>query len=102
MKRNKAAGKKPDKKLKSPTPPEREAHVIERPDGFYWQSAEGERGPFETLAEAEADRLSDGADTEAEPSETLQEAESEVGIADWIDPETGDPAEGSIPHIEDH
>jgi hypothetical protein len=44
----------------------------------------------------------EAADDEApEPGESLQEAESEIGIADWIDPETGDPAEGlSPPHFE--
>ena len=31
------------------------------------------------------------------PEETLQEAENEIGIADWIDPETGEPAEGQSP-----
>ena len=34
--------------------------------------------------------------------ETLQEAENEIGIADWIDPDTGDPAEGqSSPRLHD-
>jgi hypothetical protein len=32
-----------------------------------------------------------------EPGETLQEAEDEIGIADWIDPETGAPAQGQSP-----
>jgi hypothetical protein len=32
----------------------------------------------------------------------LHEAENEIGIADWIDPDTGEPAEESIPHIEDN
>jgi hypothetical protein len=75
--------------------------VIERPDGFYAQAATGEeRGPFQTLAEAEAELISE--DSEYADSETLQEAESEVGISDWIDPDTGGPAEDSVPHIEDH
>ena len=34
--------------------------------------------------------------------EPLQEAESEIGIAEWIDPDTGGPAEDSVPRIEDH
>jgi hypothetical protein len=76
--------------------------IIERPDGFYWVSADGRRefGPFESAAQARADR--DRGDEEApEPGETLQEAEREIGIADWIDPETGAPAEGqSPPHLE--
>jgi hypothetical protein len=93
MKRNKTVEKKA----------EPAAHVIERPDGFYWQGADGkERGPFETLAEAEADLLTDGAEAEGEPSESLQEAESEIGVSEWIDPDTGVPAEDSVPRIEDH
>jgi hypothetical protein len=36
------------------------------------------------------------------PEETLSEAESELGMNDWIDPETGEPAEGqSPPHLEE-
>jgi hypothetical protein len=80
--------------------------VIERPDGFYWESLAKKRetrGPFATLAEAEADMLSDGGDNEeAEVPQSLHEAESELGISDWIDPDTGGPAEDHIPHIEDH
>ncbi|MDO8959610.1 MAG: hypothetical protein Q7U85_07745 [Rhodocyclaceae bacterium] len=76
--------------------------IIERPDGFYWQSTEDgeEFGPFATLAEAVEGMES--ADANIEVGESLQEAESEIGIADWIDPETGQPAEESVPHIEDH
>lgn len=77
--------------------------VFEHPDGFYWESKKtGESfGPFTSLAEAQADMLAGGG-TEFEPADTLQEAESEVGIADWIDPDTGGPAEDNVPHIEDH
>ncbi|HEY5897252.1 MAG TPA: hypothetical protein VIV54_06790 [Burkholderiales bacterium] len=80
-------------------------HIIERPDGFYWESKSGEgRGPFTTRAEAEADMLSGGAvaaeDGGAEDG--LQEAESELGINEWIDPDTGGPAEDNVPRIEDH
>jgi len=77
--------------------------VIERPDGFYWQSKEtGEEfGPFRTLAEVMAD-MGFTAEEELEPGETLEEAESEIGIAEWIDPDTGVPAEEGVPRIEDH
>lgn len=77
--------------------------VIERPDGFYWESKkDGEaHGPFTSLAEAKADMLSGGT-AEFEPSDTLQQAESELGIAEWIDPDTGGPAEDNIPRLEDH
>jgi hypothetical protein len=80
--------------------------VIERPDGFYWESLAKKRetrGPFATLGEAQADMLSDGGDDEeAEVPEALQEAESELGINEWIDPDTGGPAEDNVPRIEDH
>ena len=86
-----------------------QGRVLERPDGFYWESkaSKGPRGPFETRAEAEADLLAGGAAPEdAEPADleegTLLEAESELGISDWIDPDTGGPAEDNVPHIEDH
>lgn len=78
--------------------------MIERPDGFYWESkeAKGLRGPYQTRAEAEADLLAGGAaDAELEPG-GLQEAESELGISEWIDPDTGGPAEDNVPRIEDH
>ncbi len=76
--------------------------IIERPDGFYWQrKASGEEfGPFATLTEAVDDMNYGGASLDS--GESLEEAESEIGIADWIDPETGQPAEESIPHLEDH
>jgi hypothetical protein len=78
--------------------------VIERPDGFYWESKQkGEAyGPFPTLAEAEADMLAGGTTAEGLEAEDLQEAESELGINEWIDPDTGGPAEDNVPRIEDH
>jgi hypothetical protein len=78
------------------------ARIIERPDGFYWQDkASGEEfGPFATLIEAVGDMEYVAANGES--GESLEEAESEIGIADWIDPETGQPAEESVPHLEDH
>lgn len=37
-----------------------------------------------------------------EPGESLREAEAEIGINEWIDSETGEPAEGqSPPHLEE-
>lgn len=80
--------------------------VIERPDGFYWERAKGDlAGPYATLAEAEADLLADGIAGDAEEvevPESLQEAESELGISEWIDPDTGGPAEDNVPRLEDH
>ena len=85
------------------TPPDYDTtRVIERPDGFYWQDREEarEHGPFATLLEAVEDM--EAAENGApEPGETLEEAEAEIGIASWIDPETGAPAEEERPHIDD-
>ena len=74
--------------------------VFERPDGFYWKDGEEEYGPFPTRAEAQA--AMQAGEGDLEPGETLQEAESELGISEWIDPDTGGPAEDSVPRIEDH
>ena len=83
---------------------ERLARIVERPDGFHWIALDGrqEFGPFESVAAA----LADMQDVEAEadtddPGEALAEAEQEFGIADWIDPDTGQPAEGAQPRIDD-
>lgn len=77
--------------------------VFERPDGYYWSGPDGdaEFGPYETyeLAQAARDVVDD--QTEA-PGEALLQAEREIGIADWIDAETGEPAEGqSPPHLQE-
>jgi hypothetical protein len=37
-----------------------------------------------------------------EDGEALHEAETDLGISEWIDPDTGDPAEDGVPRIEDH
>ena len=76
--------------------------MIERPDGFYWQDKSSDKlyGPFPTLLEA-AEDMHYKADSNYEEGESLEEAEAEIGIADWIDPETGEPAEGSLTHLND-
>ncbi|MDD5180995.1 MAG: hypothetical protein PHT15_07020 [Gallionellaceae bacterium] len=78
------------------------ARLIERPDGFYWQDRHADKlyGPFATSLEAMEDMQYQD-DSDYEEGESLLEAEAEIGIADWIDPETGDPAEGSAPHLSD-
>jgi hypothetical protein len=77
--------------------------VIERPDGFYVQlAADGrEVGPYESLVEAIEDQRAMDAD-EIEPGETLAEAEAELGMSDWIDPETSALAEDHVPRLEEH
>lgn len=72
--------------------------IVTRPDGYYWHASHSKQefGPFVSVELALADMQA--ADEEAPvPGETLQEAESELGISDWIDPETGEPAEGLSP-----
>jgi len=85
------------------TPPGYEqARMIERPDGFYWQDKLSDElyGPFPTLLEAMQDMQGQG-DTGYGEGESLEEAEAEIGIADWTDPETGQPAESLQPHLSD-
>lgn len=86
------------------TPPDYDAtRVIERPDGFYWQDKDEarEHGPFASLLETVEDMEAADNVEVPEPGETVEEAEAEIGIATWIDPETGAPAEEERPHIDD-
>lgn len=72
--------------------------IVARPDGYHWLAPDGKQefGPFETVELARADM--DAADERAlAPAITLSEAEREIGIAEWLDPETGEPAEGPSP-----
>ncbi len=39
---------------------------------------------------------------ELDSSGALHETEAELGINEWIDPDTGVPAEDSVPRLEDH
>src|SRR5690242_2252156 len=113
MKRKKTAAKKPRKAAVkvaakrtargNGAAKENLGHVIERPDGFYVQAPSGEEsGPYATLAEAEAELLAAEVTEPDIEAGDLQEAESDIGVNEWIDPETGGPAEDSVPRIEDH
>jgi hypothetical protein len=76
--------------------------IFARPNGYYWLAPDGrqEIGPFDSLAEAMAD-MDSGDAAGWVPGETLAEAESEIGVADWIDPDSGALAEGQGPtHLE--
>jgi hypothetical protein len=53
-----------------------------------------EYGPFASLLEAVQD-MEYNAESDFEPGESLEEAEDEIGISDWIDPDTGEPGEES-------
>ncbi|SEP25507.1 hypothetical protein [Nitrosovibrio sp. Nv6] len=72
--------------------------IVERPDGFYWHDEkESDKvfGPFPTLLEAIQD-MEYTPESDYEPGETLEQAEEEIGISGWIDPETGQPGEDSF------
>src|SRR3970282_45296 len=43
-----------------------------------------------------------GGERNLEPGETLAEAENEIGMSDFIDAETGGPAEEGVPRLQDH
>jgi hypothetical protein len=78
------------------------ASIVQRPDGWYWFTDNGRQqaGPFATAQEAIDDQriTLEG----AEPGALLRDAERQIGVADWIDPDTQAPAEDHTPHIEDH
>lgn len=82
--------------------PDSEA-LVRHPDGFYWLSADGRMqiGPYATAEEALAD-MHRAEEEDIEPEETLPEAEQALGLADWVDPETGELAEATHTRIEDH
>jgi hypothetical protein len=86
------------------TPPDYDrTRITERPDGFYWREKGGarENGPFMTLLEA-VDDMDYSVDSNYEPGESLEEAENELGVSSWVDPETGELSEEERPRLEDH
>lgn len=86
------------------TPPDYDrTRIIERPNGFYWQSKQDEReyGPFATLLEAVQDMQASD-ELVNDTAEAIAAAESELGIADWVDPDTGQPAEETLTRLEEH
>lgn len=86
------------------TPPNYDkARIIERPDGFYWEDRDTAHvfGPFANFLDVIQDIEYNADDSTYEPGETLEEAEDEIGISSWIDPETGGPGEESH-HLSDY
>ena len=77
--------------------------LVHHPDGYYWLGAGGREqfGPYATAEEALA-ALHHAADDDIEPEESLLEAEQALGLADWVDPDTGGLAEATHTRIEDH
>ena len=90
-------------KVITESPPADEAALVERPDGWYWTAPDGHQdfGPFATRSQARGDRDRYNEEAPSE-GESVEEAEREIGIGDWIDAETGAPAEGqSPPHLQE-
>jgi hypothetical protein len=84
------------------SPPDSGA-VVHHPDGYYWLARDGSQqfGPFASAEEALADM--NAADEDAlEPEESLEEVEQELGVADWVDPDTGEIAEETHARLEEH
>ena len=82
------------------------ARIIERPDGFYWESLEDGReyGPFATLVETVLDMqsMSDDEEVEGDDVDDVREAGEALGVPQWIDPETGHLADDEWTRTEDH
>ena len=84
-----------------------DVEVVERADGYYWISPDRRRevGPYASAADAAEDGAGlvgldvvDG----GEQADGLAQAEDALGIAGWIDPDTGEPSEEERPRLEDH
>jgi hypothetical protein len=76
--------------------------VVEHADGCGGHGPDGDQdfGPFASRTAARADR--DRWNEQAPEGERVQDTEREAGIAEWIDAETGEPAQGqSPPHLEE-
>ncbi|MCW5636284.1 MAG: SPOR domain-containing protein [Rubrivivax sp.] len=77
--------------------------VVAHPDGWYWVAPDGHQqfGPFASAEEARADRDRSEDLADPAPGLSLAEVEEAIGINAWIDPDTGEPAEGrSPPHLD--
>lgn len=81
---------------------ERMSQVVEHPDGWYWIAPDGHQqfGPFESVEAVLADM--EATDAAPDSVEALAETERVMGLADWIDPDTGTLAEDSQVRLEEH
>lgn len=84
--------------------PPQDGTLVHHPDGWYWLADSGRQqfGPYGSAEEAAAAMAAVGDEEAIEPGETLAEAEQELGLADWLDPDTGELAEGTLTRLEDH
>lgn len=79
--------------------------IIERPNGFYWldETDAREYGPFPTLMEAFDDMQSVDPDESTQSDlDEVRNAGEVLGVADWIDPDTGELAEDERTRIDEH
>lgn len=83
------------------------SRVVEHPDGWYWLAPDGHQqfGPFDSVEATLADMEVAGdaaADAAPDAGQTLADTERVMGLADWIDPDTGTLAEDAHVRLEDH
>lgn len=84
--------------------------VVKRADGYWWKTPDGLRlvGPFRSRAEAlfdrddKVDELLDFLQDDDDFVEDLRLAEDELGVPDWVDPETGMLADECWTRTEQH
>ena len=76
--------------------------VVEPPDRDYSLATDNQQGggPFESHELAQADCNAVGVEALA-PGEASQETVHEIGVDDWIDAETGSPADDEPPHFQE-
>ena len=87
-------------------PPDYATRIVKHKDGYYWIDIETsvQFGPFPNVSQAITDLESSAdidIDADDEPGRTLHDAEDELGFSDWVDPDSGEPAEDHVPHIRD-
>ena len=77
--------------------------LVRHPDGYYWLGVGGRQqvGPYDSAEAALAD-LHRAEEEALEPEASLPEAEQALGLADWVDPETGQLAEATHTRLEEH
>ena len=76
--------------------------VVEPPDRDHSLATDEHQGgaPFESYELAQAHRDAVGVEALA-PGENSQETVHEIGVDDWIDAETGSPADDEPPHLQE-
>lgn len=89
------------------TPVGHQPSIVEQDGAFFWRDQENDAlvGPFRTRQAAVADRDSPGPQdddlVETVDADAVHDAEAEIGIDDFIDPDTGEPTHGYEPQVRD-